>query len=230
MKRVQATRVIMLLITAVFIWQFVDKRKDLQCYVMQLASRHAFVFKAGYASAQEIRQAVWNDTLAAFHGQVWRAKLDRMWHEGIMGGGRGDQVLALLRNPEDTPTGIFCFGSINWKIWHDTASTVFREYSGEDMKTLHQITTALQAIPPDELRHYEVTATVTYYESEWRDGLTAWSGVLRQAGAVSARQWLDGKIAPDYWSGWYADWQELWQALQADDDNDDNDDDEDDEK
>ena len=99
MKRVYATRIIALLIIVVLIWQYVEKRQDLQCYVRQLASRHEFVFKAGYASEVEIREIVFKDTTADFHGQAWRASLDQIFQAIFMGGNRGAQVVAYLTNP-----------------------------------------------------------------------------------------------------------------------------------
>ena len=218
MKKVHITRAIGLLIIVVLIWQYVEKRNDLQCYVLQLASRHEFVFKAGYASEDEIRDIVFNDTVADFHGQMWRASLDQIFQAIFMGGNRGKQVVALLLNPPDDLPDFSCEGSIEWTIWYNPDFTVLRNYTGTGIKSLHHVTTALQAIPQEELRQYEVAADLTYYSGSWNEGNTAWSGGSRDAGSVSAREWLNGKIVPDYWSGWYAAWLEQWQKLQDLDD------------
>ena len=37
--------------------------------------------------------------------------------------------------------------------------------------------------------------------------------VLVMPVAVSAREWLEGKIVPAYWSGWYEAWLEGWQEI-----------------
>ena len=154
MKRVYATRIIALLIIVVLIWQYVEKRQDLQCYVRQLASRHEFVFKAGYASEVEIREIVFKDTTADFHGQAWRASLDQIFQAIFMGGNRGSSRSALDESPGRSARFLL-YGSIEWTIWYDPDITVHRNYSGTDIKSGHHVTTALQAIPQDEL-HYEV--------------------------------------------------------------------------
>ena len=214
MKRVHTTRVIVLLIIGVLIWQYVEKRNDLQCYVMQLASRHEFVFKAGYASEDEIRDIVFNDTVADFHGQMWRASLDQIFHTIFMGGNRGNRVVAYLLSPRDDYPDFSCEGSIEWTIWYNPDFTVLRNYTGTGIKSLHHVTTALQAIPQEELRQYEVKVDLTFFRRSWNEGIGAWSGGSRSAGTVSAREWLDGKIVPDYWSGWYESWLQGWQELQ----------------
>ncbi|MCY4020449.1 MAG: hypothetical protein OXG39_13655 [Chloroflexi bacterium] len=220
MSKSRATRVILLLIIAVFIWKYVEKRNDLQCFVMQQADMLEFVFTAGYASEDEIRDIVWNDTMTAFHGQAWRISLDQLFHAIFMGGSRGQQVLRHLTNPPDVSPDFYCEGLIEWTIWHkynfddyDTWS-----YSGTDITTIHQVTTTLQAIPDDELWDYEVGAHLQYYRIDWNEGNTVWSLSYRDAGSVSAALWLRGKIVPDYWSGWYATWLEQWQEFQATED------------
>ena len=218
MKRVHTTRVIVLLIIGVLIWQYVEKRNDLQCYVMQLASRHEFVFKAGYASEDEIRDIVFNDTVADFHGQMWRASLDKIFHTIFMGGNRGAQVVAYLLNPPDDYRDFSCGGSIEWRIWYDPDVTVNRSYSGTDIKPMRRVTTALQNIPLEELQHYQVLADLTFHKGSWNDGIGAWSAGSRSAGTVSAREWLSGKIVPDYWSGWYKSYLKHIPELQNADD------------
>ncbi|MDE2859344.1 MAG: hypothetical protein OXN94_15980 [Chloroflexota bacterium] len=215
MKKVHASRITVALIAAVLIWHYVDRRNDLQCYVMQLADMHEFVFEAGYASEDEIRDIVWNDTVAAFHGQAWRVKLDQVFHAIFMGGNRGQQVLNHLRNPPADPPEFICAGSINWSIWHDPDFTEYRHYYGEDIKSLHQVSIALQAIPPEELRHYEVSANLSYVRHSSHEGGSDWSSSYRYLGTVSARDWLEGAILPDYWAGWYESWLEQWKELSS---------------
>ena len=214
MKRVYATRIIALLIIVVLIWQYVEKRNDLWCYVMQQADRLESIFTAGHATAEEIRDTVWTDTEADFYGQAWRVSLDQIFHAIFMGGNRGAQVVAHLTNPPDDLPDFYCGGSIKWTIWYDPDITVHRSYSGTDIKPMRRVTTALQDIPLEELHHYEVAADLTYYKGNWNEGNSAWSAGSRDAGTVSAREWLDGKIVPDYWSGWYESWLEGWQELQ----------------
>ena len=214
MKRVHATRIIALLIIVVLIWQYVEKRQDLQCYVRQLASRHEFVFKAGYASEDEIRAIVWDDTVADFHGQAWRASLDQIFQAIFMGGNRGQQVVAYLTNPSLDEPDFYCEGSIEWTIWHDPDSTILRRYSGSEIKSFYRVTTALKAIPQEELRHYTVEAVEWSFKGSWDGGRGAMSSFSRDAGTVSAREWLDGKVVPDYWSGWTASYVEQVQELQ----------------
>ena len=219
MKRVHATRVIVLLIIGVLIWQYVEMRNDLQCYVMQRASNLEFVFAAGYASEDEIRDIVWNDIMTEFYGQAWRASLDQVFHTIFMGGNRGQQVVAHLMNaPADSPD-FSCGGRIEWTIWWIYGSAdmaVYKRYSSAENKSLHDVTTALQAIPPEELQDYEVDAELTYFKSRWKNGSGDWSGFSRDGGTVSAREWLEGNIVPDYWSGWYESWLEQGQDVQND--------------
>lgn len=217
MKRVYATRLIVALIIGVLVWQYVERRNDLQCYVMQLASMHEFVFTAGYASEDEIRDIVWDDTVAVFHGQAWQASLDQVFHAIFMGGNRGQQVVAQLSNPPADSPDFTCEGYIDWTIWHNPDFKVHGIYSDEGIESLHQVTTALQAIAPEELRHYEVEADLNYTKSRWNEGNGDWSVGYRTIGTVSAREWLEGKIVPDYWSGWYESWLEQGQDLQNDD-------------
>lgn len=218
MKRVYVSRVIAVLIIGVSILRVIEIRNDLQCYVMQQATRHEFVFAAGYATADEIRDIVFNDTVADFHGQAWRASLDQIFQAIFMGGNRGQQVVAHLNKPSVDSLDFYCEGSIRWTIWYNPDSTVFRNYTGTDIKSLHHVTTALQAIPHEELRHYEVVADLTYFKDRWNEGIGAWSGGARDAGTVSAREWLSGNIVPDYWSGWYAAYLEHVHELQNADD------------
>lgn len=217
MKRVHATRAIGLLIVVVLIWQYVDKRHDLQCYVMQLASRHEFVFSAGYASEDEIRDIVFKDTTADFHGQAWRASLDQIFHAVFMGGNRGAQVVAHLLSPSDDLPDFSCEGSFNWTIWYNSNSTIHKDYSGTDLKTAHHVTTALKAIPQEELGYYSVAVDIISYRDAFdgHSGSGSYMAHYRSGGEVSAREWLGGKIVPGYWSGWYAAWLERWQELQA---------------
>ncbi len=218
MKRSHATRAILLLIIVVFIWQYVEKRNDLQCYVRQLASRLEFSLAAGYATEDEIRDVVWDDTEADFHGQAWRASLDQIFHAIFMGGNRGAQVVAYLTNPPVDLPDFFCNGSIEWTIWYDPDITVYRNYSGSEIKSFYRVTTALKAIPQEELRHYTVEAVEWSFKGSWDGGRGAMSSFSRDAGTVSAREWLDGKIVPDYWSGWTASYVEQVQELQNADD------------
>ena len=217
MKRIHATRVTIALIVGVLIWHYVERRHDLQCYVMQQASNLEFVFAAGYASEEEIRDIVWNDTKTDLYGQAWWASLDNVFHAIFMGGSRGQQVVAHLTNAPADSTDIICDGRIEWTIWwiYDSAEmAVYESYSGAEIKSLHHVTTALQAIPSEELHEYEVDAELTYFKSRWKNGNGDWSGFSRDGGTVSARDWLDGKVVPDYWSGWYVAWLEQGEELQ----------------
>ena len=213
MKRVHATRAIVLLIIVVLIWQYVEKRNDLQCYVMQLATRHEYVFKTGYASEDEIRAIVWNDTLADFHGGAWRASLDQIFHAIFMGGNRGQLVLTQLKNPPADSPDLYCSGSITWEVWYDPDSAVHRSYSATNLKSVHHVTTALKAIPQEELRHYSVEVDIISWRGIFDEHSYTLIAQYRDDGEVSAREWLGGKILPDYWSGWYYSWLERWKEL-----------------
>ncbi len=215
MKKVHATRAIVLLIITMLIWQYVEKRNDLQCYVMQQADRHKWVFQAGYATADEIREIVWNDAVTDFHGQLWRAKLDQVFQAIFMGGNRGAQVVAYLTHPPPAPSDLYCKGSIEWRIWYDPDIAVYRSYSGADIKSVHHVATTLKTLPQEELRHYSVAATEYSYKGNFYEGGSAGIHKARDAGVVSAREWLRGEIVPDYWSSWYAAWLEQWDELQA---------------
>ena len=217
MMKKLATRVIALLIVGILIWQYVEKRNDLQCYVRQQAAKLGFAFRVGYASEEAIREIVWHDTAAGFHGQLWRVKLDQVFQAIFMGGNRGAQVLAHLRHPPPDPPDLICDGYIDWTIWYEPDVTVYRDYSGTDMKTAHLVTAALKALPQEELRHYAVRATEYTYRGSYFEGGGIGIYEFRDAGEVSAREWLAGDIVPDYWAPWYAAWRENWQERQATD-------------
>ena len=216
MKRKVATRVIALLILVVLVMQVVEKRNDLQCYVMQQATRHDLVFTAGFATADEIREIVWNDTVADFHGQSWRASLDQIFHAIFMGGNRGNQVVAWLLNSADEPNDFSCAGTINWAIWDDRDFTVLENFSSSDIETWHAFTTALRAIPKEDLQHYKVSASdlSNKYSADERGSTSIWQH--RDAGEASAQAWLRGDIVLEYWSAWYASWLEnVWELQET---------------
>ncbi len=219
MKRTHVTRVIILLIIGLLILQYFEKRNALQCYAMQLADRLEYAYTAGFASQEEIRDIVWDDTVADFYGQEWRASLDHIINAIFMGGGRANQVVARLLSPLQDSSGFICGSSIEWTIWHKTEMSDYdQHFTGVDIQTGYGVTIALEAIPPEELKHYEVGASVLSFRNSWEDDRSTWISQYRDAGSVSAREWLEGKTVPDFWSGWFAAWLENWQAIETDDD------------
>ncbi len=217
-NRVHATLAIALLIAVMLITQAVNKSSDLQCYAIQQASKHRLVYDQGFATPDEIREIVWNHTLAGFDGQVWRATLDGIVHAIFMGGERGEQVVAQLQNPSDQypidqSSDVHCFGYIGWIIRDNRDETTFERFggfdgsSGLDIEAVHQVTTALQAVPPEELRHYTIEAIDVSGKYSKRE--PNWTYYDLDAGEVSADAWLRGETVPNYSSGWYAAWQEL---------------------
>ena len=87
-------------------------------------------------------------------------------------------------------------------------------YEGGEIETVHQVTTALKAIPQEELRHYSVEADIISYQGTWDEQGSTWISQYRDAGEASAQDWLRGDIVLEYWSAWYASWLENVRELQ----------------
>ena len=207
-KRVHATAVIALLIAILVVMQIIDHRNALRCYVSQQAAKYQQA--QGFATADEIHDIVWDYTVADLDGQLWRARLDDLFHDIFMGGRRGLQVWAELKNPADEFSDVYCGGHIEWATW-DTRddTTLERTRSSSGIEAVHDITLALQALPPEDLRYYKVYVGDFSFRSFGDDEASTWLYQHRRGGEVSAKDWLNGKIAPPSWTGWYARWQEL---------------------
>lgn len=213
-KSVHATSIIVLLIVVLSVMRIIDHRDALRCYVSQQAAKHQQA--QGFATADEIHDIVWEHTVADLDGQIWRARLDYLFHDIFMGGHRGLQVMAQMQNPADGPSDVYCGSAIEWTIWNNREDGIFRTIdSGGDMESVHNVTFALQTIPSGELRHYTVEATAISYQSIWGDEGSTWIQHWRPLGEVSAKDWLRGEIAPLAWAGWYADWRARWQEPQG---------------
>ena len=212
-KRVHATAVIVLLIVVLSVMQIIDHRNALRCYVSQQAAKYQHV--QGFATADEIHDIVWEYTVADLDGQLWRARLDDLFHDIFMGGSRGLQVMAEMQNPADEFSDVYCGGYIEWTIWNNLNGAVTETIdSASDMESVHNVTFALQTIPPEELWHYEVSAVEVSFQAIWSDEGNTWIQHRRPLGEVSAKDWLRGEIAPAAWAGWYAAWQARWLELQ----------------
>ena len=203
-KRGHATAVIALLIAILAVMQAIDHRNALRCYVSQQAAKYQQA--QGFATADEIHDIVWDYTVADLDGQLWRARLDYLFHDIFMGGNRGLQVMAQMWNPADEFSDVYCGGNIEWFIWNPRDYTILEKtWASSGIEDVHEVTMALQALPPEELQHYTVEVRDVSFQSV--------GGVLiyhqRETGRVSAADWLRGGIAPSAWAGWYADWQEL---------------------
>ncbi len=212
-KRVHATAVIVLLIVVLSVMQIIDHRNALRCYVSQQAAKYQHV--QGFATADEIHDIVWEYTVADLDGQLWRARLDDLFHDIFMGGSRGLQVWAEMNNPADEFSDVYCGGYIEWTIWNNLNGAVTETIDpASDMESVHNVTFALQTIPPEELWHYEVSAVEVSFQAIWSDERNTWIQHRRPLGEVSAKDWLRGEIAPVAWAGWYAAWQARWLELQ----------------
>lgn len=207
-KRVHATAVIVLLLAILSVMQIIDHRESLRCYVSQQAAKYQQA--QGFATADEIHDIVWDRTVADLDGQLWRARLDYLFHDMFMGGSRGLQVWAELQNPADEFSDVHCFGYIEWIIWDIRDYTrLERTWTSSGIEDVHDITLALQALPPEDLRHYTVDVTDISSQTIGGDETSTWIYQHRRGGEVSAKDWLNGEIAPPSWAGWYARWQEL---------------------
>ena len=207
-KRVHATAVIALLIAVLVVMQAIDYRDALRCYVSQQASKYQQA--QGFATADEIHDIVWDYTVADLDGQLWRARLDYLFHDIFMGGSRGLQVMAQMQNPAEFSSDGYCGGYVEWTIWNNIRGEVTETIGpASDMESVHNVTFALQTIPPEELWHYEVSAADVSFQSSWSDKGSTWIQHWRHLGEVSAKAWLNGAIVPPAWAGWYARWQEL---------------------
>lgn len=213
-KRVHATAVIVLLLAILSVMQIIDHREALRCYVSQQAAKYQQA--QGFATADEIHDIVWDYTVADLDGQLWRARLDDLFHDIFMGGRRGEQVWAEMKNPADEFSDVHCFGYIEWVIWNNREDMMFRTIdSGEGMEAVHNVTFTLQTILSGGLQYYTVKAMDISFQSSWDEsGGSALIYHRRPLGEVSAKDWLNGEIAPAAWAGWYARWQERWQELQ----------------
>ena len=212
-KRGHATAVIALLIAILAVMQAIDYRNALRCYVSQQAAKYQQA--QGFATADEIHDIVWDYTVADLDGQLWRARLDYLFHSIFMGGSRGEQVWAEMENPADEFSDVYCGGNIEWTIWNNIRGEVIETIGSDSgMESVHNVTFALQTIPPEELWHYEVSAVGASFQSIWSNERNTWVYHQRPLGAVNAKAWLNGAIVPSAWSVWYARWQERWQELQ----------------
>ena len=207
-KRVHATAVIALLIAVLFVMQAIERRDALRCYVSQQAAKYQQA--QGFATADEIHDIVWESTVADLDGQLWRARLDYLFHDIFMGGSRGLQVWAEMENPADEFSDVYCDGYIEWTIW-DTRddTTLERTWTSSGIEDVHDITLALQALPPEDLQYYKVFVEDVSFQTIGDDETSAWIYQHHRGGEVSAKAWLNGVIAPPAWAGWYADWLEL---------------------
>ena len=209
-KRVHATAVIALLIAVLFVMQAIERRDALRCYVSQQAAKYQQA--QGFATADEIHDIVWESTVADLDGQLWRARLDYLFHDIFMGGNRGLQVMARMRNPADEFSDVYCGGYIEWTIWDIRDDTVLeRTWTSSGIERVHDITLALQALPPEELRYYKVYVEDGSFQSIFANGTSTW--IYQSRGSheadVYAKAWLNGAIVPPAWADWYARWQEL---------------------
>lgn len=209
-KRVHATAVIVLLIVVLSVMQIIDHRNALRCYVSQQAAKYQHV--QGFATADEIHDIVWEYTVADLDGQLWRARLDDLFHDIFMGGSRGEQVWAEMENPADEFSDVYCGSYIEWTIWDirdDTTSE--RAWTSSGIERVHEVTLALQALPPEELRYYKVYVEDVSFQFIGGDETSTW--IYQHRGGhdveVYAKAWLRGAIVPSSWAGWYAAWQEL---------------------
>ena len=209
-KRGHATAVIALLIAILAVMQAIDHRNALRCYVSQQAAKYQQA--QAFATADEIHDIVWEYTVADLDGQLWRARLDDLFHDIFMGGRRGEQVWAEMENPSGEFSDVYCDGHIEWAIW-DTRddTTLERTWSSSGIEAVHDITLALQALPPEDLRYYRVYMEESSFQFTYADEISA--GIYQYRGSheadVYAKDWLNGEIAPPAWSVWYARWQEL---------------------
>ena len=119
MNKVRTTRVIVLFLVVVAVSQVIEKRNDLQCYVVQQADLHRWFYDEGLATVDQIRDSVRKNLTDDFHGQNWRVSLDRIYHAILMGGDRASQVVARLQSPSETISDTYCVGYVSWSIWDD---------------------------------------------------------------------------------------------------------------
>ena len=209
-KKGHATAVIALLIAVLAVMQAIDHRNALRCYVSQQAAKYQQA--QGFATADEIHDIVWDYTVADLDGQLWRARLDDLFHGIFMGGARGEQVWAELQNPADEFSDVYCGGHIEWAAWDIRDDTTLEiTWASSGIEAVHDITLALQALPPEDLRYYKVYVAESSFQAIGGDEISTWIHQHRGSheNDVYAKAWLNGAIVPPAWAGWYADWQEL---------------------
>lgn len=209
MKRNHALIIIALLIVGVAIWHVVEKRLDLKCFRVQQGSIYLTAHVQGYATVDAIREQIWQDTVDEFHGQSWRASLDRIVHETFLGGSRAARVIRQVQFPLGPYADFSCHGAIEWSIYDRRHGELVRKGSFfTGVETLHEITLALDDIPRDELKHYLVIAELVLNKTTGDDSRRTSVDHIRTLGEVSARGWLRGEYVPEPWSSWYLAWRE----------------------
>ena len=170
-----------------------------------------------FATDQEIRDIVWNDLVTEFHGQVWWAMLDKVYHAIFMGGGRAELVLRQLQNPiEEAWSIVTCEGGISWTVrderdrwpWWYSADSKYSE-------SAYDVTVALRRIAKEELKHYWVEATVYLDTRVYGDDGYTDIYERHDAGETNAEAWLNGQIVPKFWSAWHDRWQQHFEEQQA---------------
>lgn len=209
MKQKHAFIIIALLIVGVAIWHVVEKRLELKCFRVQQGSIYLTAHVQGYATVEAIREQIWQDTIDEFHGQTWRASLDRIVHETFLGGSRADRVIRQVQLPLGPYADFSCHGAIEWSIYDSRRGELVRKNSFfTGVETLHEITLALNDIPRDELGHYLVIAELVLNKTTGDDSHRTSVDHIRMLGEVSARGWLRGEYVPEPWSSWYLAWRE----------------------
>ena len=206
MNKVRATRVIVLFLVVVAVSQVIEKRNDLQCYVVQQADLHRWFYDEGLATVDQIRESVRNSLIDDFHGQNWRLSLDRIYHAILMGGDRASQVVARLQSPSETISDTHCFGYVSWSIWDDGNVAGDEDHHDLYAETIDDVAAVLESIPAEELRHFTVSASVIASVSNWSGTVSTYTSRVRHSGDVSARAWLRGEFIPAPYADWYADW------------------------
>lgn len=217
MRQRHASRLIMLLIIGLLVAQVREKRDDVECYVNPHADRYQQVYDQGFTTDQEIRDIVWNDLVAEFNGQVWRATLDNIYHVIFMGGSRAELVLKQLRKPIGELWWIVtCEGGISWTVrderdrwppWHSVDT--------RNSASAYDVTVALNRLPKADLQHYRVEATIYVDMTIYGDDGYTYIHERQDAGEIGAKDWLAGHIIPKYWSTWHDRWQQREEQFQA---------------
>ena len=205
MNKVRTTRVIVLFLVVVALSQVIEKRNDLQCYVIQQAKLHRWFYDEGLATVDQIRDSVRNSLADDFHGQNWRLSLDRIYHAILMGGDRASQVVAWLLSPSETISDTHCFGYVSWSIWDDRIAGDDEDHHDLYAETIDDVTAILESIPAEELRHFTVSVNVGSSVSNWSGTVSMYRSRVRHYGDVSASAWLRGEFIPAPFADWYAD-------------------------
>lgn len=215
MKQITVTCAIALLVVVVLVTQYIEKRSDYTCQVDQLASLHRWYFDEGLATREQIREGVRQVRHVEFDGHAWLETLDRAANAILMGGDIASQVLARLDSPNEVYGDRYCSGYVSWAIWDRRPRDDDGQFNDFDIETIVDVSLALESIPENERRHFRVSASFIFNQSNWDGQASNYWSRIRHVAEAGAVEWRSGETVPAPFSDWYTDWLAKDESAQA---------------